>query len=62
MNYNPEKMSEILEENKENILKGSINFKCANNIYEVLLKTGKYIDAKDIIYQIILQLFLIKIF
>ena len=54
-------MFKVLEDNKQNIKKATQNYKCSNDIYGMLLKTGKFINAKDIIYQIIIILFLIKI-
>ena len=39
----------------------SKKFECDDNIYKILLKTGKYYNAKDINYQNMILLFLIKI-
>ena len=50
-------MLETIETNKQN---SSNTFICDNDIYGILLKTGKYINAKDIIYLNIKILFLIK--
>ena len=46
-------MFKVIEINKENIKNDSKNYKCSDDIYGILLKTGKYFNAKDIIYQII---------
>ena len=54
-------MLEVLDMNKENLLKYSQKYICEDNIYRILLKTGKYINASDIIYLNIIILFLIKI-
>ena len=54
-------MFKVLENNKEDLLKSSNQYNCEDDIYGLLLKTGKYINAKDIIYLIIKILFLIKI-
>ena len=42
-------MLEVLELNKENLLKSSNQYNCEDGIYKILLKTGQYINAKDII-------------
>ena len=58
-NYQSDKMFEIINKQK---LKNSLNtFICDDGIYGILLKTGKYSNAKDIIYINIIILFLIKI-
>ena len=44
-------MFKVLEMNKENLLKSSNQYNCEDDIYKILLKTGQYINAKDIIYQ-----------
>jgi len=44
-------MLELLESNKENLINLLTSYTCENDIYGILLKTGKYINAKDIIYQ-----------
>ena len=49
-NYQSDKMLKILETNKQNLEKFSNKFKIDDDIYGILLKTGKYINAKDIIY------------
>ena len=54
-------MLKVLELNKENLVKPLNEYNCKNDIYGVLLKTGKYMNAKDIIYLNIKILFLIKI-
>ena len=59
--YDSEKMFKVLENNKEDLLKSSNQYNCEDDIYGLLLKTGKYINAKDIIYLNIGILFLIKI-
>ena len=59
--YQTYKMLNIIEINEENLRNSSNTFNCNNDIYEILLKTGKYINAKDIIYLNIIILFLIKI-
>ena len=41
-------MLKILEINKENLLIPNKPI-CENDIYKILLKTGQYINAKDII-------------
>ena len=46
--------------NKENLLKSSNQYNCDDDIYKLLLKTGQYIYAKDIIYLNIIILFLIN--
>ena len=53
-------MLKIIEKNKKNLVNSSNEFKC-DDIYGILLKTGKYINAKDIIYLNIIILFFIKI-
>ena len=54
-------MLKLIETNKQNLENSSNTFKCDDDIYGILLKTGKYIYAKDIIYLNIILLFLIKI-
>ena len=54
-------MFNILEKNKENLLKSSNKYNCENDIYKILLKTGQYIYATDIIYLNIEILFLINL-
>ena len=55
-------MLKIIETNKQNLENSSNTFKCDDDIYGILLKTGKYINAKDIIYlNNVIILFLIKI-
>ena len=55
--YSSDKMLKIIEINQENLRNSSNTFQCDDDIYRVLLKTGKYINAKDIIYLIIIILF-----
>ena len=55
-------MLKIIEINEENLRNSSNTFIYDNDIYGILLKTGKYIHAKDIIYLNIIILFLIRIF
>ena len=43
-------MLNLLELNKDNLLNGSNNFVCEDDIYGILLKTGLYINAKDFYY------------
>ena len=50
-------MLEILEMNKENIKKKTGNYQCSDYIYEFLLNSGLYINAKDIISPILILLF-----
>ena len=47
-------MLKIIENNLENIMKGTENYECSDDIYGILLKTGQYIQAKDIFYQILI--------
>ena len=54
-------MFNVLERNKEYLLESSNQYNCEDDIYQILLKTGKYINAKDIIYRKMIILFLIKI-
>ena len=54
-------MFKIIAKNQQNLLNSSIAFICDDDIYGILLKTGKCIKAKDIIYLNIKILFLIKI-
>ena len=54
-------MIEILENDKENIQNESTIYNCSDDIYGILLKTGKYINAKDNNHQIMKILFLINI-
>ena len=54
-------MFNIIEKNQQNLLNSSNTFICDDDIYGILLKTGKYINAKDIIYLNMMVLFLIKI-
>ena len=53
-------MFKIIETNKQNLENSSNTFIC-DDIYRILLKTGKYINAKDIIYLNIIILFKINI-
>ena len=54
-------MLKTIEINEENLRNSSNTFIYDNDIYGILLKTGKYIHAIDIIYLNIIILFLIKI-
>ena len=49
MNYQSKKMLNIIESNKENLISSLKPFMCEETpyIYEFLLKTGEYINAKD---------------
>ena len=51
-------MFKILEFYKENIKKGINNYDISNDIYAILLKTGKYVNAKDKICLIIKKSFI----
>ena len=42
-------MVKLIEINKENIKNGTRNYNCSDDIYGILLKTGAYIYAKDIL-------------
>ena len=53
-------MFKVLELNQESLMKSSSKYIYEDDIYKILLKTGQYINAKDIIYLIIIILFLIK--
>ena len=53
-------MLKILETNKQNLVNSSNTFICDNDFYGILLKTGKYINAKDMISLNMILLFLIK--
>ena len=50
LNYQSDKMLKIIEINEENLRNSSNGLIYENDIYGILLKTGKYIHAKDIIY------------
>ena len=57
-------MFAILEDNLE-ILKNeetlnNYNYKCEDDLYGILLKTGQYINATDINYQLMKLLLLFK--
>ena len=54
-------MLRIIETNKQILLNSSNTYKYDNDIYGILLKTGKYIYAKEISYSKIRVLFWIKI-
>ena len=54
-------MLEVLELNKENLVKCQNKYICEDDIYGILLKTGKYTNAKDMIYLNMKILFLINI-
>ena len=43
-------MFQIIENNLENIMNGTENYDCSDDIYGILLNTGRYINAKDIIF------------
>ena len=53
-------MFKIIETNKQNLV-NSNTFKCDDDLYGILLKTGKYINAKDMISLNMILLFLITI-
>ena len=53
-------MLTIIEKNEETLRNSENMFIYDNDIYGILLKTGKYINAKDIIYLNIIILFLFK--
>ena len=44
-------MLKVIVINKENIKNETRNYKCLNDIYGLLLITGKYTNAKVIIHQ-----------
>ena len=54
-------MFEIIEINEGNLRNSSNAFIYNNDIYGILLKTGQYINAKDIIYLNMKILFLINL-
>ena len=54
-------MFKVLENNKEDLLKSSNQYNCEDDIYKILLETGQFINAIDIIYLNRIILFLIKI-
>ena len=54
-------MFNIIEKNQQNLLNSSNTFICDDDIYGILLKTGKYTKANDIIYLNIIILFLFKV-
>ena len=43
-------MLEVLELNKENLVKCQNKYICEDDIYRILLKTGQYAHVSDIIY------------
>ena len=43
-------MLKFIESTEENLLNSSNQYNCEDYIYKILLKTGQYIHAKDIIY------------
>ena len=45
-------MFKVIEINKKDIEQGTKNYECSNDIYGILLKTDKYVNAKDMIHQI----------
>jgi len=51
-------MFKLIEINKDNIKDDKINIECPSNIYEFLLETGVYIQAKDILSQITIYHFI----
>ena len=57
MKYDPSKMMKVLEMNKDNIIKNSNEYICEDDIYGILLKTGKYFNAIDNNYQNIIIVF-----
>ena len=54
-------MLKIIEMNEKNLVSSSNTFICDDDIYGILLKTGQYINAKDILFLNVKILFLIKI-
>ena len=50
-------MFKVIEINKENIKNDTRNYNYSDDIYGILIKTGSYINARDIIYQIVIILF-----
>ena len=69
MNYTPlslrnfrlDTMLSQIDLNKERIKNEINNYQCSDYLYEILLKTGQYINAKDIGYHMILISLLFKI-
>ena len=53
-------MFKIVKINEEHLRNSSNTFICDDDIYGILLKTGKYINAADIIYLNMIILFLIN--
>ena len=43
-------MFKVIEKNKENIKNAKRNYDVSDDIYGILLKTGSYINVKDIIF------------
>ena len=43
-------MLDLLESNMETLQSTSQNYICEDDIYGILLKTGRYFNAKDIAY------------
>ena len=60
-NYQSDEMLTILEINEENLRNSENTFIYDKDIYGILLKTGKYINAKDIFFLNIIILVLINI-
>ena len=54
-------MLKMIEINKQNLVNSSNAFIYDNDIYRILLKTGQYINTKDIIFLNIKKYFLINI-
>ena len=62
LNYSSKEMLIILESNNGKVINSSNVHQYNNNIYEILLKTGRYFDAKDIQFlNIIIFLFIMII-
>ena len=50
-----EEMIQLLERNKDNLLTNSQTLNYSDDIYGLLLKTGRYLNAQFIIYQMIIS-------
>ena len=61
LKYKTSQMFKLIEMNKDNIKEEGNNYKYPNDIYGILLKTGTYIHAKDMISQFIIIFFLKRI-
>ena len=51
MNYQLDVMIKILEDNREKLVGSTNLYRCENDIYGLLLKTGQFINAKDFYYR-----------